>query len=318
MSDRLKGKVAVVTGSGQGIGRAIAIAMAKEGARVVTNNRIPGSTGLSQYGEEFEKTLSSEEKELARQISGDAETTARQIREIGGEAVPFFGDVGDFKTAGRLIQTAIDNFGKIDILVNHAGTSKRAFFWEMSEDDWDDVIQAKLKGTFNCCRHAVPLMKQQGWGRIINCSSGAWLGGGVDGANYAAANAGIIAFTKVVARALRPYGVTCNAYAPHAFTRFEISAHHRGELMTAGGIPTRNWETKGPPPEEVAPFIVYLATDAAAYINGSAFRVSGSLIGLYSEPGEKEPIKKTGLWTVDELVAAVPEKLLKGYKSPVA
>ncbi len=321
MGDRLKGRVAVVTGSGQGIGKAIAIAMAKEGAKVVTNNRRPGSTGLSQYGDEFAEKLSPEEKELARQLSGDAETVAKEIVDMGGEAVGFFGDVSDFKTAGRLIQTAVDNFGKVDILVNQAGASKRALFWEMSEEDWKEVIVSKLNGSFNCSRYAAPLMKEQGWGRIINCSSPAWLGGGVDGANYAAANAGIVAFTKVVARALHPYGVTCNAFCPSAFTRWMISMLRRTKITAEAGTPTQpeRMRSEIAPPEAVAPFIVYLATDEAAYISGTAFRVSGGQIAIYSEPEEKKVIDKgDGLWTVDELVTAVPKELLEGYKSPVA
>ena len=301
MGDRLKGRVAVVTGSGQGVGKGIAIGLAKEGAKVVTNNRRPGSS-LSDYGDEFAEKLTPEEKEHARQLMGDAETVAKQIREMGGEAVPFFGDVGDFKTAGRLIQTAVDKFGKIDILVNNAGTFRMGSIWELSEEDWDHVTLSKLKGTFNCIRHAAPLMKEQRWGRILNCSSGAWLGGG--GAAYSSANAGVAGLTRAVARELYPYGVTCNAFYPWAFGRQSVSVSAQARMMGT----TR---PEPPPPEPLAPFIAYLATDEAAYISGSEFRVVGNLIALYAGPEgyseEKKVIEKeAGLWTDRGLAKVLP------------
>ncbi|MDP3879931.1 MAG: SDR family NAD(P)-dependent oxidoreductase [Dehalococcoidales bacterium] len=328
MVDRLKGKVAVVTGSGQGVGRAIALAMAGEGARVVTNNRRPGSTGLSIYGEDFEKKLSEEEKEQARQLGGDAGTVAKEIRDMGGEAVPFFGDVGDFQTAGKLVQTAVDSFGRIDILVNNAGTFRRGFIWELSEEAWDYVVTAKLKGSFNCIRHTAPLMKEQGWGRIINCTSGAWLGN-MEHPNYSAANAGVVGLTRSVAREMYKYGVTCNAYAPLAMTRGVISLAARTRIMSEAGITIRaerGTETTAPAaletiagPEGLAPFVAYLATEEAGSVSGTVFRVVGNEIAIYADPEEKYLIKKdAGLWTVDELAEAVPAGLLKGYRSIAA
>ena len=325
MSDRLKGKVAVVTGSGQGIGRGIALGMAKEGAKVVTNNRRPGSTGLSIYGEDFEEKLNEEEKEHARQLSGDAETVAKEIRDMGGEAVGFFGDVGDFQTAGKLIQTAVDNFGKIDILVNNAGTFSRGFVWTLTEEAWDYVIRAKLKGVFNCIRHVTPLMKDQGWGRIINCTSSAWLGN-IEHPNYSAANAGVVGLTRSVAREMYQYGVTCNAYAPTAMSRGHVSLSARIRMMAKGGAPLMDEQRRvrreglHGPPEGMAPLIVYLATEEAAHVSGTVFAAAGNgEFRIYSEPEEKNLIKKdTGLWTVDELVEQVPGTLLEGYTSPAA
>ncbi len=325
MADRLKGKVAVVTGSGQGIGRGIAMGMAKEGAKVVTNNRRPGSTGLSIYGEEFAKKLNAEEQEHARQLSGDAETVAKEIRDMGGEAVGFFGDISDFKTAGKLIQTAVDNFGRVDILVNNAGTFRRAFIWDLSEEAWDYVIAAKLKGTFNCIRHVAPLMKEQGLGRIINCTSGLWLGG-LEHPNYSAANAGVVGLTRSVAREMYKYGVTCNAYAPTAMSRGHVSMTARTRMMAEAGAPLMNEERRirmeelHGPAEGMAPLIVYLATDEAVQVSGTVFAAAGNgEFRIYSEPEEKNLIKKeTGLWTVDELVETVPKGLLAGYQNPAA
>ena len=297
MGDRLKDRVAVVTGSGQGIGKAIAVAMAGEGARVVTNNRRPGTSG------------------------GDAETAAREIIDMGGQAVPFFGSVSEFDAAQKLIQTAVDSFGRLDILVNNAGADAPRMVWNMTEEDWDRCVDSFLKGSFNCIRYACSLMREQGWGRIINTTSTAWLGT-VGHCNYGAAKAGLVGLTRAVAREMGRYGVTCNAYAPTAGTRFTLS-----EDIVAGfkkrfeaGLMTRErYEelTKPPSPETVTPFVVYLCTDEAANINGQVFDVTGGNIAIYSEPVKKKSIdKQEGLWTLEELIEQVPGVLLEGYQNP--
>ncbi|MBI4282878.1 MAG: SDR family oxidoreductase [Chloroflexi bacterium] len=312
MANRLKGKVAVVTGSGQGIGKGIALAMAKEGAKVVTNNRKPGSTDLITQDKTLDR-LSPELKkwvlEQEAQTRGDAATTAQAIKDSGGEAVAFFGDVGDFKTAGKLIQTAVDSFGRIDILVNNAGSFERSPIWEMTPETWRRIIDVHLNGNWNCIRQAAPLMKEQRWGRIINCTSEAQLGMKTM-ANYSAAKGGIVSLTRAVAKDLWEFGITCNAYSPSARTRPSL----RGLMY--GNRDRANVEAL-PLPEAVAPFIVYLATEEAAHISGSIFKVAGGHIGLLSEPAEIAAIDKgKGIWTVDELVTAAPKRLLSGYKSP--
>ncbi len=315
MTDKLKGRVAVVTGSGQGIGRAIAIALAREGASVVTNNRKKGSTGLTTYDESFEKSMTVEEKERAAVVSGDAETVADEIREMGGKAVPFFGDIADFTVAGALIRTAVDSLGGIDILVNNAGTFRHAWPWEMTEQEWDHVTANKPKGTFNTIRHALPHMIKRGWGRIINCTSVAWLGQ-INHPNYSAANAGVVGLTRSVARDVYQYGITCNAYAPGALTRATMSARILADRKAKDGTPVAAAGAGEPAtPEQVAPFIVYLATDAAAEISGTVFLVHGGHIGRFSEPEEIAVLDREGLWAVDELIEKVPECLLPGYVS---
>ncbi|HCP59983.1 MAG TPA: hypothetical protein DIT43_00120, partial [Dehalococcoidia bacterium] len=286
MGDRLKGRVAVITGSGQGIGKAIAVALAQEGAGVVTNNRRPGTSG------------------------GDAETAAREIRDAGGRAVAFFGSVSEFDTAQKLVQTAVDNFGRLDIVVNNAGADAPKMVWNMSEEEWDRSVDSFLKGSFNCIRHAAPLMREQKWGRIINTTSTAWLGT-VGHCNYGAAKAGLVGLTRAVAREMGRYGVTCNAYAPTAATRFTLSEdivagfkkRYEAGLMTK----ERFEELTNPPgPETVAPFIVYLCTGEAASINGQVFDVTGNNIALYSEPVKVKAIdKQEGMWTVEELIEKV-------------
>ncbi len=297
MGDFLKDRVAIITGSGQGIGKAIAVAMAAEGAKVITNNRRAGTAG------------------------GDAEAAAQEIIKAGGQAVPFYGSVAEFAVAEKIVQTAIDNFGRIDIVVNNAGADAPKMVWNMTEEEWDLSLDSYLKGSFNCIRHAAGHMRQQRWGRIINTTSTAWLGT-VGHCNYGAAKAGLVGLTRAVARELGRYGVTCNAYAPTAGTRFTLSEEIVAgftKRYQAGLMTKERYEelTKPPGPETLAPFIIYLCTDAAADINGQVFDVTGGNIALYSEPVKKVSInKKEGLWTVPELIELVPRELLRDYKNP--
>ncbi|MBA7674094.1 putative short-chain type dehydrogenase/reductase [subsurface metagenome] len=297
MGDRLKDKVAIVTGSGQGIGGAIAIALAKEGAKVVTNNRRQGTEG------------------------GDAETTAKQITDMGGQAVAFFGSISDFEVANKLVQTAVDKFGSLDILVNNAGADRPHMVWNMTEEEWDMCVDSFLKGSFNCTRFACGVMREKKWGRIINTTSTAWLGT-VGHCNYGAAKSGLVGLTRAIAREMGRYGVTCNAYAPTAATRFtlneEIVAGFK-KRYEAGLMTKERYEelTNPPGPETLVPFLVYLCTDQAADINGQVFDVTGGNIAIYSEPVKTKTIdKKEGLWTVEELTELVPKVLLEGYKNP--
>lgn len=297
MVDKLKNRVAIVTGSGQGIGRAVAIALAKEGARLVTNNRKPGTPG------------------------GDAETAAKQIVEMGGQAVPFFGDTANFEMARQLVQTAVDKFGRVDILVNNAGTDAAHMVWNMTEEEWDLSVNSYLKGSFNCIRHVAGLMREQKWGRIVSTTSVERLGA-VGHCNYVAAKAGVEGLTRAVARELGRYGVTCNAYAPLAATRFTLS-----EDVVAGfkrryerGLITKEQLDEYinlSPPETVAPIVVYLCTEETANINGQTFDTTKGDIAIYSEPVKAKTIhKEGGLWTVEELIELVPRTLLVGYTNP--
>ncbi len=296
MGNTLKDKVVIVTGSGQGIGGALAIAFAEEGAKVVTNNRSQGTKG------------------------GDAATVAKQITDKGGQAVPFFGSISEFGVAEKLVKTAVDKFGRLDILVNNAGADAPHMVWNMTEEEWDICIDSFLKGSFNCTRFACGVMREQKWGRIINTTSTAWLGT-VGHCNYGAAKAGIVGLTRSIAREMGRYGVTCNAYAPTAGTRFTLSDDIVAgfkKRYEAGLLTKERYEelTNPPTPETLAPFLVYLCTDKAADINGQVFDVTGGNIAIYSEPVKKKSIdKKDGLWTVDELIKQVPT-LLEGYKNP--
>ena len=325
MGNVLDGKVAVVTGSGQGIGKAIALGLAEEGAKIVTNNRKKGSTGYAIINDQAVTTYSDEHKQYLKEqvalFSGDAETVAEEIKAKGGEAVPFFGDVTEFNVAGKLIQAAVDSFGKIDILVNVAGAFSFASCWEMSEATWDHVCTSKPKGYFNTIRHAAPHMMKQQWGRIINTSALAFTGM-INHCNYSAANAGVIGLTKGVAKELYQYGITCNAYTPTAATRasYEVVPMLK-EMNKAGKKTPLSVEAADrfknfPDAASISPLIAYLASDPAAHISGSIFHIWGGEIGIWNEPEITARInKETGWWSTEDLMTQMPEVLLKGYKT---
>jgi len=280
----LDGKVAVVTGAGRGIGRAIALMMAQEGAKVVVNDPGVGPDGVGHD-------------------RGPADQVVEEIRSGGGEAVASYESVADFEAAGRIIGKAVEAFGRIDILVNNAGILRDRMVFNMTEEEWDAVIAVHLKGTFNCTRHASVLMRQQRFGRIINISSEAGLVGNAGQANYGAAKAGIAGFTRVVARDLGRYGVTCNCVAPRALTR-----------LTAG-VPVLAEAMKELKPEHIAPMVCYLASDAAWNINGQVFLVYGGTVALLHHPLPWRTIFKPGMWTYEEISKLMPA-LLEGTRNP--
>jgi len=299
-----------------------------EGAKVVTNNRRKGSTGNAIVKQSQVDALRQDKKEWfekgTQEISGDAETTARAIKDMGGDAVPFFGDIADFDVAAQMIKSTVDAFGRIDILVNVAGTFGFSPVWEISEALWDRVTNTKPKGYFNAIRHAVPHMMKQKWGRIMNCTSRAFLGDVLKHAEYCAANAGVVGLTYAVAKELYKYGITCNAFSPYAKTRadYELKAADMASSTEESPWLDRKFagptDREAPGPEHVAPFIAYLASDAAAHISGSVFSLAGNGIGLYSEPAIVRNLVKfdSQPWTMEELTKQAPFSLFMDYKSP--
>jgi len=302
---RLEGRTAIVTGAGRGIGRGVAMLLAREGANVVVND----------FGVNVDGTAPS---------SGPAADVAEEIRAAGGKAVPNFDTVATVDGGEALVKTALDNFGRLDILVNVAGILRDRMIFNMSEQEWDDVIAVHLKGHFCTTKPASILMRQQRYGRIINFSSISGLGGLPGQSNYGAAKAGIAGFTRVVARDLGRYGVTCNAIAPGAATRMTATvpantAQLRARAGTAPVAPAPVRESTVPPmrePEFVAPMTVFLACDEAWNINGKVFYVAGGRISLAHEETAMRQIIKNGMWSIDELRELVPSQLMYGLVNP--
>jgi NAD(P)-dependent dehydrogenase (short-subunit alcohol dehydrogenase family) len=304
MGQILRGKNAVVTGGANGIGRETCLAFAAQGANIVV-----ADYGSNRGGEGADKA--------------PADKVVDEIKAKGGKAVSFFGSVADFKTAGEMINTCVKTFGKIDILVNLAGILKERMVWNMTEEEWDSVVDVHLKGHFNCVRWAAGFMREQRSGRILNTTSEAWKGV-IGQSNYSAAKGGIVSFTKSVAKEMGKYGVTVNAIAPLAGTRMTLtpeviaSAKKQFEM---GVISKEFYETSinMPGPEFIPPLLVYLASDKAANINGQIFHVKKGKIAIYNEPEEKIAIftnDNNGLWTFEELEKLVPQSLLTGYVNP--
>ena len=290
MPNLLRDKVAIVTGAGRGIGRGVASLMAEEGAKVVVVD-----PGVNVDGSGFDQSI--------------AEQVASEINAAGGTAVACTESVTSMLGGERIVQTAVDSFGKLDIVVTVAGILRDRMVFNMTEEEWDDVIAVHLKGTFTVVKHACILFRQQRSGRVITFSSTSGLYGNSGQANYGAAKDGIAGFTRVVARDMGRYGATANAISPSAATRMTVSVPDEARnLRAARGITVTGSTLRGEP-EDVAPMVVWLASDEAAHVNGHVFHVTEGLVTLLNEPEEVNTITKEGKWTVDELARVVPVTL---------
>ena len=302
MGDRLKGKVAVVTGAGRGVGRGIALLLAEEGAKVVVNDLGVERDGTGVAG-------------------GPADEVVSEIKAKGGEAVANYESVATEEGGENIIKTALDNFGRIDILVNNAGFLRDKMVFNMTAEEFDSVMKVHVYGTFYCTKAAAILMRQQRYGRIINTSSSSGLMGNAGQANYGAAKMGIAGFTYVCARDLGRYGITVNCYAPSAATRMTVSPEMEEALsgrVARGELTEEQAAARRPAdPDDNAPIVVWLATDAAADINGEVFASRGGAIDLcyHPMPAEKT-IYKEGRWTLDELDSVMPTTLAEGLVNP--
>lgn len=244
----LDNKVALVTGASRGIGRAVAVALAKEGAKVVIN--YAGNAAA-------------------------ANDTLQMIKELGGEAVLAQADVADAQAVDSLVKQAIDSFGRIDILVNNAGITRDNLLLRMKEEDWDAVMNTNLKGIFHCTKQVSRVMIKQKSGKIINMTSVVGVMGNAGQSNYAAAKAGVIGFTKSMAKELAPRGITVNAVAP-GFINTDmttvLSEQVKSEL--ANSIPLARMGN----PDDVAAAVVFLASHSADYITGQTLHVDGGMV----------------------------------------
>jgi NAD(P)-dependent dehydrogenase (short-subunit alcohol dehydrogenase family) len=268
----LDGKVAIVTGSGNGVGRGEAIMLADHGAKVVVND-----LGGSVTGEGADKRA--------------AETVVDVIKSRGGEAVANYDDVSDHDAAKRIIDTAIDAFGRLDVLVNNAGILRDRMIFSMGEDDFDAVIRVHLKGTWNTMHHASAYWRneskegRQPRASIVNTVSSAGLQGQASQSNYGAAKAGIAAMTVIASLELSRYGVRANCIGPGGFTRMVGQAMKDIELKN----PEEYTEFNGMNPGNSAPGVVYLASDLSTHVTGQVLRLVGNNLCVYRpwEMGEQ-------------------------------
>ena len=279
---RLDGRVTIVTGAGRGIGRSVARLLASEGASVVVND-----LGSAVDGSGHD--------------SGPAHDVVAEIAEAGGKAVANGADISVFAAAENLVQTAIEEFGRLDILVNVAGILRDRMVFNMTEQEWDDVIRVHMKGTFNTTRfasaHWRSLRDETAQNRIINFTSVSGLHGAPGQPNYAAAKMGTVGLTWSSARALGKYGVTVNAISPGAATRMTDSVP-TGRRRTRPDVD--EWS-----PDNVAPIVAYLASERSGWITGRIIHSSGYEVSLYSNPEPVVRIVGTGPWQPDALAEQV-------------
>src|SRR5213596_2062895 len=281
----LKGKSVVITGAGRGIGREIALLMAKQGARVVVNDYGGSSAGLGG-----EKT--------------PADEVVSEITRSGGKAVANYESVASMAGGQAIVRTAVDAFGRVDVVVNNAGILRDRMIFNMSEEEWDAVINTHLKGTFAVTRAAAPLMREQKWGRVINMTSTSGLIGNVGQANYAAAKLGIFGLTKATALDMARYNVTANCISPFAWTRMI------GTIPTETAAQTARVEKiKKLSPAHIAPVAAFLATDQAKDITGQIFGVRGKEIMLFGQHRPIMRIHNDEGWTVETLAEIFPGTL---------
>ncbi|MPY63181.1 SDR family NAD(P)-dependent oxidoreductase [Streptomyces spongiae] len=274
MGNFLAGKVVAVTGAGRGIGRAVALAAAAEGARVVVNDY-----GVSIEGSE--------------PTSSVAEAVVKEIVAAGGEAVAVADDVSTMAGGQRIVDTAVEAYGRIDGVVCVAGILRERMLFNMTEEEWDPVVATHLKGTFTVFRAASALMRKQRSGTLIGFTSGNHQGS-VSQANYSAAKGGIISLVRSAALGLHKYGVTANAVAPVARTR--MSANVPMELTEIGE------------PEDVAALVVYLLSERAreARITGQVYTVAGPKIAVWAQPRELRSAFSEGAWTPERIAEVLP------------
>jgi NAD(P)-dependent dehydrogenase (short-subunit alcohol dehydrogenase family) len=281
----LKGKVAVVTGAARGIGREIALLLARQGALVVVND-YGGTEGGTGGGH------------------SPADDVVKEIGQAGGKGVPSYDSVASMAGGHAIVKTAVDAFGRIDIVVNNAGILRDRMIFNMTEEEWDAVIDTHLKGSFAVTRAAAPLMREQKWGRFINMTSTSGLIGNVGQANYAAAKLGIVGLTKVTALDMARYNVTANCISPFAWTRMIGTIPTETEAQKA-----RVEKIKRLSPAHIAPVAAFLATDQAKDITGQIFGVRGKEIMLFGHSRPIMRIHDDAGWTVEKLIEIFPGTL---------
>jgi len=289
MTGFVEGKVAIVTGGGGAIGRAISLLLAAEGAKVVVND-----IGGTVYG--------TGERDMS-----PAETTVAMIREAGGEAIANGDSVSSWESAQRIVQAAADTWGTVDLVVNNAGIIREASFHKITPEDFRAVIDVHLMGSFYVSRAAAPFMRRQESGAFVHMTSTAGLIGGKGMSNYAAAKMGIVGLSRSIAFDLGYFGVRSNAVAPSAFSRMiEATPNPTPEIRAR--MERRQNSTR---PEHVAPLVVFLLSDAAREVNGQIFGARGNEVYLYNQPRPVRALQRSDGWTP----AALAERLVPSWRA---
>ena len=295
----LKGKVAVVTGAGRGIGREIAMLMARHGAQVVVNDYGGSAAGTGTE-------------------SAPADEVVSEITKNGGKAVANYDSVASMAGGQAIVKKAVDTFGRVDVIVNNAGILRDRMIFNMGEEDWDAVIGVHLKGAFNMSRHACEYWREEHKkgnqlnGRIINTASDAGLIGNVGQSNYGACKAAVAAMAIIIGQEMKKYGVTANAIAPVARTRLTVDATPSTAALMGGEVPAGEFDMFNP--ANIAPLVAWLASDDAAGCNGQVFRVGGRSVwpmkGWHSATRIKN--EKPTAWDAAALGTAIKAELAKG------
>jgi len=291
MNKLLEGKVALVTGGGRGIGRGLALAFAEAGAKVVVNDLGASLDGQSR-GEQ------------------PALEVVAQIKAMGGQAIVDGGSVADWNAANRMVEAALNAFGRIDIVVNNAGILRDVMFHRMNETEFDEVIAVHLKGSFNVSRAAAPHFKAQASGCYVHMTSTSGLIGNFGQANYSAAKLGLVGLSKSIALDMQKFGVRSNAVAPFAWTRMIDSIPNE--------TPEQKKRVEGLKklvPERVAPFVVGLCADAASDVSGQVFGVRNNEIFLFSQPRPIRSAHRGEGWTPESVLDTALPMLRANFHS---
>lgn len=320
MGDLLKGRVAIITGSGQGIGKDLAIWMASQGCKVITNNRKKGSSLQAHDGKTVK--LSEEDVSKISAIVGDAETAAAAVNACpdviaaGGEAFPVFADISNLEGCKKLVDSAIQRWGRLDILVNNAAATWTGNVKEMKPENWEVCVRSKLDSCFYLLYHALPHMTKQKYGRVLICSSEAQMG--LEGmCGYSAACGGVASLARALSHDLLEDGITVNAYTPNAGTRswFNMLAEYREEGYDVEAIEEGSPAAQKYPPDRMIPVLGYMCTEEFDPTGLVVSICADGSIALWTNLTKYNNVFKDvwqdGAWTVDELRERIPKELLK-------